>query len=109
MTDGRLVLGVRPAGMGADRALIVLRRERTTRVATRYSLDPMDAPKRVGQVIRQEQPTRVTDIVLASIEATGESKALTGHPGDPRRGVTGLRWRDTWNANSASVVEQWHG
>ena len=42
--------------------------------ALRYSLDAMDAPKQVGQVIRQEQPTRVTDIVLASIEATGESK-----------------------------------
>jgi hypothetical protein len=61
--------------MGADRALIALRRDyRTARVATRYSLDAMDAPKRVGQIIRQEQPTRVTDIALASIEAAGESK-----------------------------------
>jgi hypothetical protein len=54
--------------MGADRALIILRRDyRTTRVAAPYSLDAMDATKRVRQIIRQEQPTRVTDIALASI------------------------------------------
>ena len=53
--DGRLVLGVGRAGMGADRALILVRRDyRSTHIATRYSLDAMDAAKRVGQMIRQE-------------------------------------------------------
>src|SRR5262249_23340092 len=47
--DGRLILGVGPAGMGADRALIVLHRDhRIARATARYSLDAMDAAKRVG-------------------------------------------------------------
>jgi len=41
---GRSILGVGTAGMGADRALIVLRRDhRSARVASCYGLDAMDA------------------------------------------------------------------
>jgi len=48
-TDGWPILGVGPAGMGADRALIVLRRDhRIARFAPRYRLDAMDAARRFG-------------------------------------------------------------
>jgi hypothetical protein len=55
-----LILGVDPAGMGADRTAVVFRRgHRITGVETRYDLDTMDTAGRVGQIIRQEQPAGV--------------------------------------------------
>ena len=55
-----LILGVDPAGMGADRTAVIFRRgHRITGVETRYDLDTMDTAGRVGQIIRQEQPAGV--------------------------------------------------
>jgi hypothetical protein len=63
--------------MGADRALVVLHRDhRVARVAACDGLDAMGAAKWVGQIIRREQPARVTDATPASIHAGPRRQAL---------------------------------
>jgi hypothetical protein len=58
--EGPLVLGVDPAGLGADRTAIAYRRGRVIeRVVTHRGLDTMQIAGQVVKLIREEKPSRV--------------------------------------------------
>jgi len=63
---GPLIVGVDPAGMGADRTSIAWRRGRCiTKVESRRGLDTMEIVGLVGRIIREDKPDRV------NIDVTG--------------------------------------
>jgi hypothetical protein len=60
VAEGPLILGVDPAGMGADRTAIAWRRGRVIeKVTTHRGLDTMQVAGLVAKLIREEKPSRV--------------------------------------------------
>jgi hypothetical protein len=63
---GPTIVGVDPAGMGADRTSIAWRRGRcTTKIESRRGLDTMEIVGLVGRIIREDKPDRI------NIDVTG--------------------------------------
>jgi Terminase RNaseH-like domain len=57
---GQLIVGVDPAGVGADRTAIAWRRGRSiTKVETRRGLDTMEVTGLVAKIIREDKPAKV--------------------------------------------------
>jgi hypothetical protein len=57
---GNLIVGVDPAGLGADRTAIAWRRGRSiTKVETRRGLDTMQVTGLVAKIIREDKPAKV--------------------------------------------------
>ena len=57
---GPLIIGVDPAGVGADRTAIAWRRgHRITKIETRRGLDTMEIVAWLGKIITDEKPAKV--------------------------------------------------
>jgi hypothetical protein len=81
---GPLIIGVDPAGMGADRTSIAWRQGHCiTKIESRRGLDLMEVTGWVGKIIREDKPAKVntsTSVALASESMTAFVSWATAAP-----------------------------